>query len=236
MKKKPRKHWTKQELAAAGGPMGRMVASEVGAENIRSTSAAPYKLTAWGEANSSPTGRTMRGRMGHLIPKGKANVYKGGVKTAIHEGTHLVDAKRERRGGTRIPSTYARQKGTEKPAEHSHGWIEANTLYNAKNKKEYEESLRKHGTYLNQQDLKDSLAEGYMAEDEYDMGARLMYDPSRGHGARKVAKSAMESVGNEKATYKKYRDQQSYVGRGNSDVPETLKKPKYQTSMSKQPQ
>ncbi len=209
--------------------MGRVVANEVGAKNIRATSAAPQKLTAWGEANSSPTGRTMRGRMGHLIPKGKANVYKGGVHTAVHEGKHLVDAKRERRGGTRIPSTYARQKGTEKPAEHSHGWIEASGLYNAKNKKEYEASMRKRGTYLNQQDLNDSLDEGYMAEDEYDMGARLMYDPARGHGARKVAKSAMASVRNERATYKKYRDQQSYVGRGRHDTPQYLKK------MSKQP-
>ncbi len=199
--------------------MGRLIATEVGTERITSDPKAKKSVAK----------------------HNKAVVNTGDVRTALHEGKHLLKTRGPLQNVPGVAGSTARKmlsKMTKRPevpvdkhakAGHKeHAWITGNELYNARNKKEADAALSRQSHVVGQRKMS-KAARNNMADTEYGLGARLMYDPSRGHGARKVAKSAMESVGNERATYKKYRDQQSYIGRGQHDTPQYLKK------MSKQP-
>jgi len=56
------------------------------------------------------------------------------------------------------------------------------------------------------------------AGNEYDLGARLIYDPARGHGAEQVAGAAMADPTGGRANYINYRDMQQ------PGLPELLRK------------
>ena len=229
------KYWSASELAHAGGPVGRLVAQEVGAENILNipkSKAWQKKHGAAGLANVRPTleigpfkfllpGRDIVSKKTGLpMKKGQAHVFNRDPLTAVHEGMHMLQ---------RIPEKTARRpdwKPQPASASEDHPWIEANELYNARNKAEYDRNLASHSFYMAATDTQ-KIAADNMAAAEYDLGARLMYDPSRGHNVVQSFQAAFESVGGGKAerdTYIKYRNQQSYVGRGNKEPWEFYRK------------
>jgi len=216
--------------------MGRLVAQEVGNRIInrpkplswrqakgtrgeanvggeKSIQLGPFEKTWWSEKRRAST------RTGEMLEKGHAYIYDSSALTAVHEGMHLLENVRKGKG---VPEVEASRYGGSK----DHPWIEANELYNARNKAEYDRNLASHEHYLATQDTKKTAADN-MAAAEYDLGARLMYDPSRGHNVRQTVQAAFESVGGGKAerdTYIKYRNQQSYVGRGNKEPWEFYRK------------
>ena len=195
--------------------MGRLVAQEVKPQNIRNkpkTQAWRHKYLAGETADtvndhvSTRTGETVKG--------GQVNVYGQSPETAVHEGLHKLSFLRSLTGNT--PQMPGKTK-------YQHDFIEAAEIFDAKTGGAALEALhhaKRRGELT--KDIKPHL--NAMAAQEYEMGARLMYDPSRGHFARQTVQASLESLADPKGTYIKYRNKQSYVGRGMKEPWELLRK------------
>ena len=208
-----RKAWTAQELAAAGGPMGRLVAQEAGEGNIiNDPKTEMWQIATGTSGEANVYGRDIRSsKTREVIKEGQAHTYSGNAEEAVHEGAHLLEnrAVTRRKGGK---WTDTPQVPGDKSA-HKHDFIEAMTAYNATTKEAAEAALSAAEARGESRSSVKAHAKT-MAEEEYKLGARLMLDPARGHGGREVATSAMESLIGGKAAYIKYRNRQSYIGRG----------------------
>ena len=208
-----RNTYSKKDLLLEGGPLAQMIPDNSVVRDIDAKAAAK----AGGEANifgrdvtSASTGKTLK--------EGKGYVYGGKRSTAFHEGLHLLknrkgawsrDAKGKRRFNEpeQIPTSEDEEGGSD-----DHAWMAGNELYDAKNKGQKDEAYAENDYYVDRKKMEE-IAKSDMAGTEYDIGARLMFDPSRGHGAKAVAASAMagEAFLDPRANYAKYRDAQSYL-------------------------
>lgn len=182
--------------------MGRLVANVAKYRNRPKTKAWVDSHDAAGEANPS-SAPVISTRTGEKITALEANVYDQDPETAVHEGMHMM--------------------ATPGKTKYKHDFIAAADIFDARTQVTALNTLRnakRHGTEV--KDIKPHL--NAMAAQEYELGARLMYDPSRGHFARQTVQASLESLADPKGTYVKYRNKQSYFGRGMKEPWELLRK------------
>ena len=204
--------------------MGRLLARELGPQNIRNMP----KTAAWrkqhntaGETNSATENYVSD--TGETIKPDQVNTYDMNPETAVHESLHKVAFNRVHRTVTKKGGKWINTPQVPGTGRARHDFIEAAEIFDTKTKKAYDQAHQgalKRGETA--KDLKPHI--NAMAAQEYELGARLMYDPSRGHFARQMVQSAQESLADPKGTYTKYRNQQSYVGRGYKEPWEHLRK------------
>ena len=159
---------------------------------------------ASGVSSGSPNQEIHSGTEAGMEPiaEGTSQVWNGSTSTAAHELLHRV-------------------KGAD-----NHDFMAAQKLFDSTNRPEALAALdsathmRQPGENQDQRrnrvanTLKDIITSpgvSDIAGNEYDMGARLAFDPKRGHGPEKMLEAAIDYLthGDEKSTYRKFRNMQS---------------------------
>ena len=203
-----RKAFSQQELLVEGGPLAQLI-PEGAVYDTPKPGLAQY---VQGEANTS--GQTgVSEDTGEYIENKTANVYDSDISTGFHEGLHLLKSRKWHRNAQGKLKLAPQIPGSE---EHhgDHMWMAGNDLFDARTQEEVDESKKRHdyeGEYFNE--VAGQYANADMAGQEHDLGAKLMFDPTRGHGAEAVVASSMaaDAFLDPRYNYSQYRNAQSYL-------------------------
>lgn len=181
-----------EEILEALGPLGRMVTGTV-EERVNYAEQADRGGIANNTHVVGDMPRDIVARQGTYIPPNTAYAFWPGVKG--HEARHLLPD---------VPGAES--------YDHGHPWVHANEIYDARSPNEAVAAARmSRSDGYDPSELKPMV--DAMAGTEYDMGGRLMFDPSRGHHGDQVAQSAMmpEAILDPRQNYVDYRNRQSGI-------------------------
>jgi len=143
--------------------------------------------------NSSTDFSSIKDIIKILTGRQTATVRNDRPKSAAHELKHLYS----------LPDLGA-VKG-------EHPFIHAQHAFDARNQDEFEEA-QNYARALNLEDVARLYADKIPAA-EYEMGARLQFDPDRGHGVEEVVASSLEDLLGTLEGYEKWRNKQSHISR-----------------------
>lgn len=194
-------------IKAASGPLGQLMDfTKLDQYSVLD----PDKLEKYGEANAEENWWALNQEPDDLtgditeIRKGRANVYNGDPHVSVHELMHLLKDQ-----GVDVP-LYDSDEGYSE-----HPWIAAQLLYNAADEKELADVWPIIPDKVT--DYRDLIDD--MAGDEFDMGARLQFDPRRGHGVEEMVDSSLDLLEDPRDKYIRNRNKQSYLWKFKNENP-----------------